>query len=99
MMGRIVPRLMDFEKGPVNKSNAILELWKLCHQNLLFNNGHQILLTMTIDAKCNKYVIIIYCILALIPHEAIIFCHIIMFHEQDETKQTLFWGQFGQSLK
>jgi len=42
--------------------------------------------------------IIIYCTLAPIPHEDIIFNHI-MFHEQDETKQTLFHGQFGWLLK
>jgi hypothetical protein len=37
-----------------------------------------------IDARCNKYVIIIFCILAPIPHESIVLSHIIMFHAQDE---------------
>jgi hypothetical protein len=50
-----------------------------------------------IDAKFNKYIIVIYCILAPIPHEGIILSHIIMFHEQDETKQMLFQGQLGWS--
>jgi hypothetical protein len=47
MMGQIVPRLMDFDEGPINKSNVALELWKLCCQNsLLFNNGPLNLLAM-----------------------------------------------------
>jgi hypothetical protein len=82
-MGRIIPRLMDFDEGPINKSNATLKLWKLCHQNpLLFKSGPMNLINNgRIDARCNKYVIIIYCILVPISHTGIILNHIIMFHE------------------
>jgi hypothetical protein len=95
-MGWIVPRPMDFDEVPINKSN-----WNYgsCHQNLsLLNNGPMNLVGYCkIDARCNKYVIIIYCTLAPIPHESIILSHIIMFHEQDEIKQMLFQGQLGWS--
>ncbi len=98
-MAWIVPRLTNFHEGPINKSNASLELWKLCCQNLsLLNNGSMNFIgNGRIDARCNKYAIVIYCIFAPIPHECIIFSHIIVFHEQDETKQTLFQGQLGWS--
>jgi hypothetical protein len=49
------------------------------------------------DAK--NYAIIIYYTLVPIPYEGIIFNHIIMFHKQDKTKQTLYWGQLGWSPK
>jgi hypothetical protein len=91
-MGLIVPRFIDFDEGPINTSNVTLELWKLSHQNLLFlNTGTPNLVSNgKIDARWNKYAIIIYCILAPIPYEGIIFCHIMIFNEQDETKQMLF---------
>ncbi len=31
MMGHIVQRLIDFDEGPINKSDVVLKLWKLCH--------------------------------------------------------------------
>ncbi len=72
---------------------------KLCHQNpSLLNNGPMNLVgNGIIDARCNKYAIIIYYTLIPIPHEGIILSHTIIFHEQDETKQTLFQGQLGWS--
>jgi len=71
MMGWIVLRFMDFDKGPINRSNATLELWNLCCQNLsLLNSGLANLVNnYIIDARYNKYAIIIYCTFALIPHE------------------------------
>jgi hypothetical protein len=92
MMGQIVPRFMDFDEGPIDKSKATLELWKLCCQNpLLFNSGPTNFIDNgKIDARCNKYAIIIYCVLAPISHEGIILNHIIIFHKQNEIKQTLF---------
>jgi len=94
MMGQIVLRLMDFDEGFINKSNATLELWKLCRQNpMLFNGGPTSLINNgKIDARCNKYAIVIYWALVPISHEGIIFNHIIMFHEQNENKQTFFWA-------
>jgi hypothetical protein len=76
-----------------------LKIQKLCHQNLsLLNNGPMNLVgNGIIDARCNKYAIIIYYTLIPIPHEGIIFSHTIIFHEQDETKQTLFQCQLGWS--
>jgi hypothetical protein len=75
-------------------------LWKLSRQNLLlFNNGPTNLNSNgIIDAKYIKYAIVIHYTLVPIPHEGIILSHIIMFHEQDETNQTLFLSQphFGQ---
>jgi hypothetical protein len=99
MMGQIVPRLIDFGEGPIDKSNVTLELWKLCCQNpLLFYNGPTNLVDNgKIYARCNNYAIVIYCTFASIPHKGIILNHIIMFHEQIETKQTLFQGQLGWS--
>ncbi len=89
-MGQIVSRLMNFDEGPINKSNVTLELWKLCCQNpSTFNNQPMnFIRNGKIDAKCNKYATIIYCILTPIPHDDIIYSHIFMFHEQDEIKQT-----------
>jgi hypothetical protein len=56
--------------------------------SLFFNNGATNLIDNgRIDARRNKYVIVIYCVLALISHENVILSHIIMFHEQNETKQ------------
>ncbi len=80
-MGWIVPRLMNFVEGPINKSNVALELWKLCHQNpSLLNSGPMNFIgNGRIDAKWNKYAIIVYCTLAPIPHEGIIFNHISCF--------------------
>jgi hypothetical protein len=71
-----------------NKSNAMLELWNLCHKNpSLFNNGSPKLTNNgKIDAKCNKYVIIIYCTLVSTSYENIVFSHIIKFYVQDEIK-------------
>ncbi len=73
-MGWIVPRLMDFDEGPINKSNVTLELWKLCHQNSsLLNNGPTNFIgNGIIDARCNKYAIVIYCTFSPIPHEGTI---------------------------
>jgi hypothetical protein len=97
MMGWIVRRLMGFDEGPINKSNATLELCGSCHQSSsLLNSGPTNLIKYgKIDARCNTYVIVIYCTLVPIPHQGIIFSHIIMFHKQDETKQMLFQGQLG----
>jgi hypothetical protein len=83
MMGWIVLRFVDFDEGPINKSNATPELWNLCCQNLsLFNSGLANLVDNDIiDARCNKHAIIIYCTFAPIPHEGTILSHIIMFHE------------------
>jgi hypothetical protein len=83
MMGWIVLKFMDFDEGPINRSNAALELWNLCCQNLsLLNNGLTNLIHSDIlDVKCNKYAIIIYYTFAPIPHEGTILSHIIMFHE------------------
>jgi len=73
---------MDFDEGPINKSNVALELRILCSQNLLlFNNGSSNLVDNgMIDARCNKYFIIIYCILVPNQYESIIFSHIIILH-------------------
>jgi hypothetical protein len=94
MMGWIVLRLMDFDEGLINKSNATLKLWKLCHQNpLLLNTGPISLIDNgKIDVRCNKYAIVIYWVLAPISHESIIINHSIMFHEQNQNKQTFFWA-------
>lgn len=88
MMGQIIQMLMDFDEGPINKSNVALELWKLCCQNsLLFNNGPLNLVSNgIIYVKCNKYVIIIYCTLVSTSYENIVFSHIIKFYVQDEIK-------------
>jgi len=71
-MGWIVPRLMDFDEGPINESN-----WNCgsCHQNLLLlNSGRTNLVGYgKINARCDKYVIVIYHIFVPIPHESIIF--------------------------
>ncbi len=84
-------KFMDFVQGPINKSIVVLELSKVCRQNLLFNiKSSNFIGDDKIDARCNKYVIIIYCILISISHEDIILNDIIMFHVQDETKQMLF---------
>jgi hypothetical protein len=74
-------------------------LRNLCHQNLsLFNNGPTNLINNgIIDARCNKYAIIIYYTIVPIPDEGIIFNHIIVFHEQHEIKQMLFQSQFRWS--
>jgi hypothetical protein len=98
-MGLIVPRFMDFDEGQINKSNVTLKLWKLSHQNLLFLNigTPNLVSNGKIDERWNKYAIINYCIIVPIPYESIEFSHIIIFHEQDETKQMLFWGQLGWS--
>ncbi len=71
-----------------NKSNAVLELWNLCHQNpSLFNSGSPKLINNEkIDAKCDKYAIIIYCTLTPISHENIVFSPIIKFYVQDQIK-------------
>ncbi len=66
-----------------------------CRQNLSLLNSEPT--NLEIDARCHKYVIVIYCTFAPIPHEGIILSHMIMFHEQDETKQMLFQGQIGWS--
>jgi len=83
MMGWIVLRFMDFDKGPINRSNVDQELWNLCCQNLSLLNSELANLKGNdiIDARCNKYAIIIYCTFAPIPHEGTILSHIIMFHE------------------
>jgi hypothetical protein len=98
-MGQIVPRLSNFGEGPINKSNVTLKLWKFCRKNssLLYGGTINLINNGRIYTRCNNYVIIIYCTLASIPHEGIILSHIIMFHEQNETKQTLFQGQLGWS--
>jgi hypothetical protein len=58
---------------------------------LLFNSGPTNFIDNgKIDARCNTYAIIIYCVLAPISHEGIILSHVIIFHEQNEIKQTLF---------
>jgi hypothetical protein len=84
MMGLSVPRFINFDEGPINKSNVTLELWKLFHQNLLLlNTGTPNLVSNgKIDARWNKYAIIIYCILAPIPYEGIIFSQIMIFNEK-----------------
>jgi len=78
-MGWIVLTLMDFDESPINKSN-----WNCgsCHQNLsLLNNGRMNLVGYgKIDARCNKYAIVIYCTLVPIPHENIILG---LMHPQD----------------
>ncbi len=81
MMGQIIQMLMDFDEGPINKSNVALELWKLsCQNSLLFNNGPLNLVSNgIIYVKCNTHVIIIYCTFVSIPHKGIILNHIIMF--------------------
>jgi hypothetical protein len=65
----IVPGLMNFDENTINKSNAVLELWKLCSQDLmLLNSGPPNLIgNGEIDVRCNKDAIIIYCNLAPIP--------------------------------
>jgi hypothetical protein len=64
MMGQIFPRFIDFDEGPINKSNVALKFWKLCCQNSLFNNGPLNLVSNgRIYARCNKYVIIIIALL------------------------------------
>jgi hypothetical protein len=70
-----------------------------CHQNSSLLNGGPTNLVGhgIIDARCNKYVIVVYCPLAPIPHDNIILSHMIMFHEQDEIQQMLFQGQLGWS--
>ncbi len=80
-MGQIVPRLMNFDEGPINKSNVTLELWKLCCQNpSTLNNGPMNFIDNgKIHAKCNKYAIIIYCTLTPIPLDNIVFSHISCF--------------------
>jgi hypothetical protein len=90
-MGWIVPWLTNFDESTINKSNANLELWKLHSQDLmLLNSGPLDLINNDeIDARCNKNVIIIYCTLAPIPWECIIFGDIIMFHIQNEVEQAL----------
>ncbi len=86
MMGWIVLRFMDFDEGPISRSNVTLKLWNFCCKNFsLFNSGPTNLINKDkIDARCNKYAIIIYCNFAPIPHKGTIFSHIIMFHEQDK---------------
>ncbi len=97
-IGWIVMKFMDFVQGPINKSIVALELSKLCRQNLSFNiRSSNFIDDDKIDARCNKYVIIIYCIFISIPHEGIILNDIIMFYIQNETKQMLLWGQLGWS--
>jgi hypothetical protein len=68
-MGWIVPRLMNFDESTINKSNAALELWKLCNQDLTFFNSGPLDLINNggIDARHNKNAIIIYCTLVPIP--------------------------------
>jgi len=97
IMGWIVLRFMDFDEGPINRSNAALKLWNLCCQNLsLLNSGLVNLIhNNIIDVRCNRYAIIIYYTFAPITHEGTILSHIIMFHEWDEIKQTLFLGQLS----
>ncbi len=58
----------------------------------LVNNG-------IIDARWNKYVIILYCTFVLIPCEAIILSHIIMLHIENEIEQMLLYNQLGWSPK
>jgi hypothetical protein len=43
-----------------------------------------------VEYNKNKDAIIIYCTLASIIHECIIFCDIVMFHEKSEAQQPLF---------
>jgi hypothetical protein len=83
MMGWIVLRFMDSDGGPINRSNATLELWNLCCQNLSLRNSGltNLVENYIIDERCNKYAIIIYCTFALILHEGTMLNHIIMFHE------------------
>jgi hypothetical protein len=90
-------RAYEFDESTINKSNVALKVWKLCSQDPTFLNSGPLDLIDNgeIDAKCNKDAIIIYCTLALIPQECIIFGDIIMFHIQDEIEQTLFQGQLG----
>jgi hypothetical protein len=61
--------LWIFMRVPSNKSNATLELWKLCNQDpMLLNSGPLDLIDNgEIDARCNKDAIIIYCTLVPIP--------------------------------
>jgi hypothetical protein len=68
-MGWIIPRLKNFDENTINKSNATLELWKLCSQDLTFFNSGPLdfIGNGGIDAKCNKDAIIIYRILVPIP--------------------------------
>jgi hypothetical protein len=68
-MGWIVPRLTNFDESTINKSNATLELCKLCSQDLMFFNSGPSDFNSNggIDARCNKDAIIIYCILVPIP--------------------------------
>jgi hypothetical protein len=70
-MGKIVPRLVDFEENSINKSNATLKLWKLHHQHSSFlpNGSLNLINNGKIDARCYKDAIIIYCIFIPIPHD------------------------------
>jgi hypothetical protein len=91
-MGRIVPRLADFDENLINKSNATLELWKLHHQHSSFlrNGSLNLINNGKIDARCYKNVINIYYTFIPIPHENVIFNNIIMFHVHDETNKHCF---------
>jgi hypothetical protein len=66
----------------------VVELWNyVIKTQSLFNSGSPKLINNEkIDAKCNKYAIIIYRTLAPIPHENIVFSHIIKFYVQDEIR-------------
>jgi hypothetical protein len=68
---------MDFDEEHINKSNVTSELWRLCHQHLSFLSSE--------PSNFVENAIIIYCIIAPIPQEGIIFSNIIMFHVEDET--------------
>jgi len=69
-MGKIVPRLVDFDENSINKS---LKLWKLHYQHSSFlpNGSLNLIDNGKIDAKCYKDAIIIYCTFIPIPHDRV----------------------------
>jgi hypothetical protein len=73
LMGRIVLQLTNFDKYSINKFNVALELWKWCCQqaSLIANEPSNIINNDGIDARCNKYIIIIYCTLVPIAQRDI----------------------------
>jgi hypothetical protein len=70
----IIPRLVNLYENPINEFNTTLESWDvLCKGNALLSSRSSNLVTYgPTNAWCNKYCIIKYYTLALIPHECII---------------------------
>jgi hypothetical protein len=96
----IIPRLVNLDESPINEFNTTLEFRDvLCKANLLLSNRSSNLVSYGLtNAWCNKNFIIIYYILAPIPHECVIHENIIMFQKHDELQPMLFCTQLIRSL-